>query len=364
MSNYSECQEELLSLSKEKGYLTFDDIIDAATSSNLSATEVDQLNERIQLKGILVYEAPPAETSSQDEDYSKIDYEAIYTEIIETEPSLEALINQVRSLPTAQYGEILTLTTQAHSGNDFARERLVLLHLRVVLKIALTLSKLYDFNLIDAVSEGISGLIHSINKFDVNGFSAFQQYSSLWIKQYIHRFCIPIWMCYYYPYHVRERMYSIARICKERYGDITEDNLQSQALINDCELETGLSSSKVKDAIALIIKDIHKRLPIDFDDCESEPMGKEYLYNENNEMEEDVDLHLLKQNVNEALDSLSSREKLVIQMRFGIGGYHESTLDEIGQSIGVTRERIRQLEDKAMRKLRLMQSIKNLKDYL
>ena len=135
MSKVVDCQKQLIAKSVEKGFLTFDDIMDLSDTYSLSVSEVDQLSEALEIRGIIIYEtAPSGKDTDCFEDYSRIDYDAIFSEIISLSPELEYIVDLIRKLPPPQYGEISTLTAQVAAGNTFARERLILIHLRVALK--------------------------------------------------------------------------------------------------------------------------------------------------------------------------------------------------------------------------------------
>ena len=190
MSKVADCQKLLIAESEKKGFLTFVDIMDMSDAYSLSVSEVDQLSEALEIRGIIIYEtAPIGKDVDHFEDYSRIDYEAIFEEIISLSPDLEYVVELIRKLPPPQYGEITALTMQTAAGNAYARERLILIHLRVALKIALSMAKSHQYDIIDAVSAGFVGLVIAVDRFDPDGFSAFQSYASLWIQQNINREC-------------------------------------------------------------------------------------------------------------------------------------------------------------------------------
>ena len=161
---------------ERKGYLTFDDIMDMADTYNLSVSEVDKLSEYIQMRGIIVYEDAPETKAFEEtlEDYSRVDYDAIFNEIITSSPDLEKIVNEVKKLPPPQYGEVQTLSMQAANQNSYARERLVTIHLRLALKIALSTAKQYKYDFSDAVSAAFTGLLIAVDLIDPIGVSKFQ----------------------------------------------------------------------------------------------------------------------------------------------------------------------------------------------
>lgn len=381
MSDLMSCQDKLISEAENKGYLTFDDIMDIADTFMLSVSEVDKLSEGIQLRGIIVYEDVPASSCDDDtlEDYSRVDYDAIFKEIITISPELEFIVNLVKELPPPQYGEVQALAVQAINGNEFAQERILLIHLRLSLKIALSTSKQYKFDLADAVSAAFIGLVVGVKKYDPNGFSTFQSYASTWIYQSITRFCTPTWMEYYYPVHYKQKMFSVLDAYEQYYGEIPDDSIHEDFVSYAME-KVDMTKEQVEEYLAAILTQIYrkvelnKELPeVDADAyCETETHYVT-LYNILDNAVADIDYGLdpfeyacksdLIDCVHKLLTKLSQREQDVLQLRFGMRDGHEWTLEEVGVEFGVTRERIRQIEAKALRKLRHVSNAKHLKDF-
>ena len=148
MSKVAECQKLLIDASAKKGFLTFDDIMDMSDTHSLSVSEVAQLSEALQLRGIIIYEtAPLLNDIDHFEDYSRIDYESIFKEVVLLSNELEYTVELIKKLPPPQYGEISALTAQVAAGNAYARERLILIHLRIALKIALSMAKAHQYDM-------------------------------------------------------------------------------------------------------------------------------------------------------------------------------------------------------------------------
>ena len=125
MSKVVDCQKQLISKSEKKGFLTFDDIMDLSDTYSLSVSEVDQLSEALEIRGIIIYEtAPSGKDTDLFEDYSRIDYDAIFDEIISLSPELEYIVEIIRQLPPPQYGEISTLTAHVETIVLLQRETL------------------------------------------------------------------------------------------------------------------------------------------------------------------------------------------------------------------------------------------------
>ena len=379
MSDIMTCQEKLIQKAEHIGYLTFDDIMNMADTFSLSVSEVDKLSESIQLRGIIVYEDTPVSQVSEEpiEDYSRVDYEAIFTEIVTLSPELEFIVNLVKNLPPPQYGEVQSLTIQAANENAFAQKRLILIHLRLALKIALSTSKQYKFDLVDAVSSAFIGLMVGVTKFDPNGFSTFQGYTSTWIYQTITRFCNPIWMEYYYPSHYKEKLFTVLDAYEQYYGEIPNDSIHDDFLLCASQ-QLDMTELQIKEYLTAILGQMYNKIPYETLGCDTDELiiDNDYLdeistvdvlYDNEAEYGEDPFEYACKQDckdkIHRLLKSLTQREQDVLQLRFGIMDGREWTLEEIGVEFGVTRERIRQIEIKAIRKLRHPSKAKLIKDF-
>ena len=381
MSDIMTCQEKLIQKAENVGYLTFDDIMDMADTFALSVSEVDKLSEGIQLRGIIVYEDTPVSQNNDEsiEDYSRVDYDAIFGEIVVLSPELDFIVNLVKILPPPQYGEVQSLAIQAANENAFAQDRLVLIHLRLALKIALSTSKQYKFDLVDAVSAAFIGLMVGTKKFDPNGFSTFQGYASTWIYQSIMRFCTPTWMEYYYPAHYKEKIFSVLDAYEQYYGEIPNDSVRADFLEYAMQ-QLDMTESQIEEYLAAILGQMYRKIELDrpISTVEEYTSDSSFVDEQSfvdtlrnnildSEYGEDPFEYACKQDCKEKihilLNKLTQREQDVLQLRFGIKDGREWTLEEVGTEFGVTRERIRQIESKAIRKLRHPSASKLIKDY-
>lgn len=371
MSKLSNSRDQLLQLAESKGFLVYDDIMDVSDIFELSVSEVDELSEAIQLRGIIVYEETPTKIDIQDEsvDYSRVSYETIFDEIETLSENLNYIVSYARIMPTPQHGELSTLFVQCRNGNKFARERIIHIHMRLALKIAVSLCKQRDYDIEDAVSAGLIGLCAAVDRFDPNGFSVFQSYAAMWIQQNIQRECTPVWMEYYFPAHYKEKLFLCLRTYRSNFGKydtMTEnpDDEKIKVIVNG----TGLSFNEVKDCFEVIFNQMKGRLSFDEIKYEENDTSKEtihhgLLYGENLShlhkflidtehdplkvlIEED-----LRTTIKNVLETLSNKEKEVIMLRYGLDNHEPHTLEEIGSIYGITRERVRQIEAKALRKL-------------
>lgn len=368
MSRYDDCLNALLSEADNKGYLTFDNIMDTTDTFDLSLSEVDRISEMVHIRGIIVYEVEPLEQSEDElEDYSRVDYELIFKEIIEICPELDYIVNLIKEISPPQYKEISLLAAQNADGNGYARERLILLHLRVVLKIALSMSKQYELELSDVVSSGFMGLIVAVDKYDPNGFNAFQSYASLWIQQHIQRECNPWWFEYYFPAHYKSTMLTLKQKFEEFYGDI-EFGMNEKDMISFSKSMSAnfeMEEKQILQCLHRIKNQRHRRLFLDsIVDSKAEEELVCSFVDTSTSPEEYACENLLKEEIKRALDTLTDRERKVLILRYGLFDGRERTLEEVGREFNVTRERIRQIETKALRKLKNPSRSKSLRDFI
>lgn len=373
MSNFIDCQEQLLATARLQGYLTFDNILDAASSSLLSSSEIDHLSDNLQSMGIMLLETAPVqnfEEAKEISDYSRSDYDRIFAEVISLSEAAAPLIETIKEIPPPQYGEIQTLTEQLQYGNEFARERLIFLHLRVAVKTALSLAKQYSYPVDDAISAAFIGLVEAVEHFDPNGFSAFLSYASMWIQQNIHRFCTPVWMEYYCPAHVREKMFPVLLKYNSNNGTLIQEDEYDLCSIWEIADELDIEDAEVRKHLAFAYNQANGRINSDVllhpTDIHDEPIPDEI---EISSLTYETDLNELaaakelSQIIPAVINTLTPREQEIIRMRFGFCDGNPKTLEEVGLRFNVTRERIRQLETKSIRKLRHPSRSKKLKDF-
>lgn len=371
MSKIVECFNSLDSLSKDKGYVSFDDILDAAEEFDLSVVEVDNLSEKLQLNGIVISDEPPQAADSEPYDYSRIDYDAVYDEIVSIAPEFEYTVNQIRNLPTPQKGEIGELFAKMEyfgfSGSEAenARERLILMHLRVVLKIALPLSKLYGYELSDAISEGFSALVDAVDKYpqSKNDNQYFGSYVGQFVWGAILRECQPKWV-HKIPPTLMDKLLTLIKMYKDFYGNDTELEMPDNDFMNSCADKINAPVEKVKSYFELIVNEntsmsIEEYAENEDEDCYIPSLLVDY----EDEWERELWHYQLRQNLVNIMKTLKHNQFQILIMRYGLddnGECNPMTLDEIGDKLHITRERVRQIEEKALKAVRNSAYMRNL----
>lgn len=371
----------LINQSEKQGYITFDDIMNCADAMSLSIQDFDWLSGAVTTRGILVYDETPLNRISlveDDEDYAdyaQSDYEAVYDRIIEKDNSLGVFIEEVRNIIPPQWREFGTLKYQVIEGNQHARNRIIEMHLRIALKLALQRAETYDMDISDAIEGACIGLVKAVDKYnpDVNG--PFGSYASMWILQSISRIQTTRRPLVYYPVHKKNIFFSAYTVLKE-YGfmDHPEDFeindiktlLAEKLSLNDKQIKDVLIAAIPLESYEEIFSEYSENYQVfekqEFEEDMSVLLPKDYVYYV--DFEHDFACKSLKKQLHETLNTLTQREKKVIELRYGLNDGRDRTLEEVGKEFNVSRERIRQIESKALRKLRHPLRRRRLLDYI
>lgn len=368
----------LINKADEQGYVTFDEIMDCADANSLPIQDFDWLSNAITTRGILVYDEVPTNRVVQDpddnyEDYAQSDYEYVYNRIIELDDSLTDFVNRVRKIKPRQWKEFSQLKYQVIEGNKHARDRMIEMHLRIALRIALQRTEIYDMDIQDAVGDACIGLVLAVDKYDPEINGAFSSYASMWILQNISRNQPTKRPLVYYPVHKKEQFFSAYSLIKASGYD--EGAMNDEKVKEFLKKELLLTEEQVDDVLIAMIPFesldnlFANNLEEDdfFEDdvytqIEKRHKTKELKYEP--DIEEKIIFSVLKEEIIKALNTLTIREKQVLVLRYGLNDDEAKTLEEVGNEFKVTRERIRQIEAKALRKLAQLKMCSVLKEYV
>lgn len=381
----------LIQLSCENGFLVFDDIYDAADKWDLSIRDVDYLSSSIATRGILVYDEAPVTNavvlSSEDnyDDYAQRDYEVVFNRVIELDPGLENFINIVRVVVPPQAREMDQLKYQVQEGNLYARERVIQMHLRFAVRIALQRAETYDCEIADTLQEACIGLVTAVDRYDPDSSGPFGTYASLWILQNIGRAQATQRPAVYYPVHKKEGYFTMYPILKKN-GYLDSDIWTDSDVRRMIQDRLGCGIDQVEDIInqsmpiesldaiyEMFLKNIEKDEIQDdvFENItENEIQGDVFqninsaAFYWNDDVYEEIEQGTLREILENLMGELTNREQEVLKARYGFEDGVEKTLEEVGHTFGVTRERIRQIESKAIRKLSNPTRIRKLKGFL
>lgn len=371
----------LLEKADKQGYVTFDDIMDCADANSLPIQDFDWLSSAITTRGILVYDEAPAASNriaqdSEDDDYNdyaQSDYESVYDRIIELDESLRDFVTEVRNIKPPQWKEFSQLKYQVVEGNKHARDRMIEMHLRIALRIALQRTEIYDMDIQDAVGDACIGLVLAVDKYDPNINGAFGSYASMWILQNISRNQPTKRPLVYYPVHKKEQFFSAYSLIKANgydegalYDEEMKELLKKKLLLTEEQVDDVLLAMLPFEALDNLFANNFEEADIlenvDYSQSEKRHKTEKLIYESS--IEEKIIFSVLKEEINRALNTLTTREKQVLNLRYGLGDGEAKTLEEVGNEFKVTRERIRQIEAKALRKLAQSTRCSLLKEYV
>lgn len=209
---HQDAYESLIQLSKRCGYITYDDIMDCADNFSLSLSDVDRLSSSLATLGVLIYDKPPTTIESDTEecdDFAQSDYEMFCAKINRLCPSLASFVDMVRNIQPPQRGEIKKLKYLVAEGNEYARNRMIKMNLRLTLRIALQRAEAYDMEFEDIVGDACVGLVTAVDRYNPDMSGAFVSYASMWIYQAISRNQPSQRPLVYYPAHIKDPYFAM-----------------------------------------------------------------------------------------------------------------------------------------------------------
>lgn len=370
-----EALQLLLDKAESQGYITFDDILDCADSFSLPLQDFDWLSSSVTSRGVIVYDSAPNSLSSNDsddyDDFSQVNYEEIFAKVVSIEPNLSSFIDYIRNIKPPQTREVEQLKYLVQEGNAHARQRMIEMNLRQAVRIALKRVEQFGLDMESTLGDACTGLVIAIDKYDPDSSGALVSYISLWIVQNISREQPTQNPLLYFPVHKKEEYYSAFPLLKQR-GCLECDEFQTCESVrkmlgeipNVTDVEDIITASMPAISIDELTEQYADEYGDDYSDYLDPVLFRKQLLLESTDCLELTCGRQLNETLLEVLETLTPREAKVLSLRYGFTTGQEQTLEEVGKSFGVTRERIRQIEAKALRKLRHPSRSKKLKDYL
>ncbi|MFQ9695769.1 MAG: RNA polymerase sigma factor RpoD [Zhenhengia sp.] len=342
--------EQLLMLAKDKkGVLEQSDISDAFADLELDQVKIEQIYDYLEAQNIDVI----GSLSDIDEE-EEIDF--TLPEGINIDDPVRMYLKEIGKVPLLSAEEEIEFAQRMEEGDEEAKKRLAEANLRLVVSIA----KRYvgrGMLFLDLIQEGNLGLIKAVEKFDYRKGYKFSTYATWWIRQAITRAIADQARTIRIPVHMVETINRLMRVSRQLLQELGRDPVPEE-IAKAMEMPV----SKVREIMKISQEPVSLETPIGEE--EDSHLGDFIPDDDVPVPAEAAAFTLLKEQLIEVLDTLTEREQKVLRLRFGLDDGRARTLEEVGKEFNVTRERIRQIEAKALRKLRHPSRSKKLKDYL
>lgn len=350
---------DLIKYGEDQGFVTQDQILEAFIHPELYLDELDNLYDSLLSKGIDVFETVAEDQDKEISGPTELEKELeLLSTLSDTSISdpVRMYLKEIGRIPLLTREKEILLAQAVDDDDLKAKSALIDSNLRLVVSIA----KKYigrGMTFLDLIQEGNKGLIRAVEKYDWTKGFKFSTYATWWIRQAITRAIADQARTIRIPVHMVETINKLVRISRKLMQDLGREPTPEEVAA-----QMQITPDKVREILKISQKTTSLETPIGDDD--DSYLG-DFIADENQLTPyEATSKRLLKENVNEVLQALSDREARVLKMRFGLEGQRPMTLEEVGKKFGVTRERIRQIEAKALRKLKHPSRRKKLQDFL
>ncbi|BAL83589.1 putative RNA polymerase sigma factor RpoD [Selenomonas ruminantium subsp. lactilytica TAM6421] len=359
----SQIVENLLSKgNKNGGTLTYGELVEALQQEDLTPDEIDRMYDTFSQQGIeIVDDSSTTDVGDDDIDIDDKDAEEVEIDLsvpegISIDDPVRMYLKEIGRVPLLTADEEVALAKRMQEGDEIAQKRLAEANLRLVVSIA----KRYvgrGMLFLDLIQEGNLGLIKAVEKFDYTKGYKFSTYATWWIRQAITRAIADQARTIRIPVHMVETINKLIRVSRQLL-----QQLGREPSPEEIAKEMDISVERVREIMKIAQEPVSLETPIGEE--EDSHLG-DFIEDQDAPAPADAaSFMLLKEQLEEVLDTLTPREEKVLRLRFGLDDGRARTLEEVGQSFGVTRERIRQIEAKALRKLRHPSRSRKLKDFL
>ena len=355
IKTFEQRKEELVKQGKEKGFITYEDLANKLKGLDLDGDSLDDLYNVFNENSIAVVSEEESDSGAGSVEKLLLDDNSLTKDLTINDP-VRMYLKEIGQIKLLTMDEETDLAERILNGDEMAKNILAEANLRLVVSIA----KRYvgrGMLFLDLIQEGNIGLMKSVEKFDVNKGYKFSTYATWWIRQAITRAIADQARTIRVPVHMVETINKLARIQRQLTLELNREPSE-----DELAKKMNVSVEKIREIYKISQEPVSLETPIGEED--DSHLG-DFIKDERNlSPEEYATNEMLKDEIAEVLETLTEREEKVIRLRFGLEDGKSRTLEEVGQLFGVTRERIRQIEAKALRKLRHPSRSRKLKDYI
>ncbi len=366
-SKQVEAVKNLTELGKKKGSLTYSEIGNALSEIEIDKEQIEDIYDSLAAMGIEVIadndDDVDIDVNAKDDDFDGDEEEEEEVEVEITVPKgisiddpVRMYLKEIGKVPLLSGEEEIDLAKRMEAGDEEAKKKLCEANLRLVVSIA----KRYvgrGMLFLDLIQEGNLGLIKAVEKFDWRKGYKFSTYATWWIRQAITRAIADQARTIRIPVHMVETINKLIRVSRQLLQELGREPKPEEIA-----KEMDMSVEKVREILKIAQEPVSLETPIGEE--EDSHLGDFIPDNDAPAPAEAAAFSMLKEQLIEVLETLTPREQKVLKLRFGLEDGRARTLEEVGKKFEVTRERIRQIEAKALRKLKHPSRSKKLKDYL
>ena len=360
IKTFEERKNELLEKGKEKGFVTYEELANKLKGLEIDSDSLDELYNALIENNIEIVN-DESEVGNDDEDATGGDIEDILKDNtiakeISINDQVRMYLKEIGRISLLSLEEETALSERIATGDEEAKNILAESNLRLVVSIA----KRYvgrGMLFLDLIQEGNIGLMKAVEKFDANKGYKFSTYATWWIRQAITRAIADQARTIRVPVHMVETINKLSRYQRQLTLELNREPTDEELA-----KKMGIPVDKIREVIKIAQDPVSLETPIGEED--DSHLG-DFVKDERSMSPEEYTIHeMLKDEISDVLLTLTEREEQVLRLRFGLDDGSCKTLEEVGQMFGVTRERIRQIEAKALRKLRHPSRSRKLKDFL
>lgn len=367
MKKLDECLEKLVDdAQKNKNVIEFDQITGYFKDMTLTQELLERISDELEKKNIDILRITEDDRLEELDEFDmeeiseeELDMEKLEENILEglnLEDPVRMYLKEIGKVPLLTWEEEIELAKKMEEGDEFSKQKLAEANLRLVVSVA----KKYvgrGMQLLDLIQEGNLGLIKAVEKFDYRKGYKFSTYATWWIRQAITRAIADQARTIRIPVHMVETINKTSRIARQ-----LQQELGREPSPEEIAKKMDMPEARIREVLKIAQEPVSLESPVGE---EEDSHLSDFIKDENiTTPVEAATFLLLREQLEDVLKDLTEREQQVLRMRFGLDNGHPLTLEQVGKHFDVTRERIRQIEAKAIRKLKHPSRIRKLKDFL